>query len=181
MNPVANILLKHEQTTVFWMLSPVGIIMFSACAMAFSKTLARRLIWLTVQSCGSAGRKRYVADTEQPGDDQRAGAEHLQRSAGVHPGRRPFDLCLWGGSPDTVWAAHLVCSDCGGYGIRHFSSLVSGEGFWETEGEPGDKRPCRMNLCMLISIPRLGAFLNLDFGAAKSLWKHGWNTIKRGV
>jgi hypothetical protein len=40
LNPAANILLKHKEYGLFWALSPMVIVIFSGCAMAFSKTLA---------------------------------------------------------------------------------------------------------------------------------------------
>jgi len=40
LNPAANILLKHKEYGLFWVLSPMAIVIFSGCAMAFSKTLA---------------------------------------------------------------------------------------------------------------------------------------------
>src|SRR5580692_8869579 len=57
-NPACNILLKYKEYTLFWVLSPIAVILFSACAMAFSKTSPDvSLSLLTVQSCGSAGRE----------------------------------------------------------------------------------------------------------------------------
>jgi hypothetical protein len=41
LNPAANILLKHKAYGLFWALSPIALVIFSGCAMAFSKALTR--------------------------------------------------------------------------------------------------------------------------------------------